>query len=76
MLADGPAELKPADRPFAFVLSHRGVEYTLAEPLRRTFADLVERRRVAFAELERAATGEAAALVSELVGRGVLVLAA
>ena len=78
-LADGSAELKPADRPFAFVLSHRGVEYTLAEPLRRAFSELVERRPVVFADLEQAtasAPREAAALVSELVGRGVLVVAA
>jgi ribosomal protein L16 Arg81 hydroxylase len=73
-LADGPAHLRAADRPGAFVLSHRGVEYTLAADLRRPVGMIVG-GPVAFAEFETAAGPDASAFVREMLARGVFVLA-
>ncbi len=78
-LSDGAARLKPADDPAAFVLSHRGVEYTLAGPLRAPVAAMVLGKAVTFGELRSASAAagadEAAAFVTEMLGRGVFVLA-
>jgi hypothetical protein len=78
-LSNGAVHLKPADDPAAFILSHRGVEYTLAAPLRASVSAMALGETVAFGDLlslsEPAPTDEAAAFVTEMLSRGVFVLA-
>lgn len=78
-LSDGPVRLKPADDPAAFVLSHRGVEYTLAGPLRRSISAMALGKAVTYGDLQSAsapaAADQMAAFVTEMLGRGVFVLA-
>ena len=78
-LSDGAASLKPAADPAAFVLRHRGVDYTLAGPLRASIAAMALGRAVTFGELQSAsapaAADQVAAFVTDMLGRGVFVLA-
>ncbi len=78
-LSDGAAHLKPAGDPAAFILSHRGVEYTLAGPLRASVTALALGRSVAYGDLlaatAPASSDHVAALVTEMLARGVFVLA-
>jgi hypothetical protein len=77
-LASGAAHLKPAEDPAAFILSHRGVEYTLAAPLRASIAAMVRGEAVVYRDLQSltapSSADEAVAFVSEMLGRGVFVL--
>ena len=78
-LSDGAARLAPAKDPAAFVLSHRGVEYTLAGPLRTSITSMVLGKAVTVGELQAASAPAPAeqltAFVTEMMGRGVFVLA-
>jgi hypothetical protein len=78
-LSDGPAHLKAMDDPAAFILSHRGVEYTLASPLRAAIALLAAGEAVTYVELRQASAAapsdQVAAFVTDMLGRGVFVLA-
>jgi hypothetical protein len=78
-LSSGAVHLKPADDPAAFILSHRGVEYTLAAPLQASVSALALGKAVAYGDLlslsEPGPDGEAAAFVTEMLARGVFVLA-
>ena len=78
-LSAGAVRLKPAADPAAFVLSHRGVEYTLAGPLQASVAAMALGKTVTFGDLQSAAAPapaeQVAALVTEFLGRGVFVLA-
>ena len=78
-LSDGAACLKTTDDPVAFILSHRGVEYTLASPLRTAIAALVAGKAVTYGELlamsAKAPADQVAAFVTDMLGRGVFVLA-
>jgi len=78
-LSSGAVHLKPADDPAAFILSHRGVEYTLAAPLRASITALALGKAVRYGDLlsmsEPGPAGEAAGFVTEMLGRGVFVLA-
>jgi hypothetical protein len=78
-LSSGAAHLEPADQSGAFVLSHRGVAYTLAAPLHASISAMVQGRPVAYGDLlaaaEDAPVGEAAAFVTEMLRRGVFVVA-
>ncbi len=78
-LSSGAVHLRPADMPPAFILSHRGVEYTLAAPLHASVAAMARGEAIAFGDLLSlsgpAAGDEAAAFVSEMLARGVFVLA-
>jgi len=78
-LSSGAVHLKPADVPAAFVLSHRGVEYTLAAPLRASITAMVAGKAVPYGDLLSLSAGEpadeAAGFVTEMLGRGVFVLA-
>jgi hypothetical protein len=78
-LSNGAVHLKPADDPGAFILSHRGVEYTLAGPLRASITAMTLGETIAYGDLlslsETEPGGEAAAFVTEMLARGVFVLA-
>ena len=78
-LSDGAVRLTPADDEAAFVLSHRGVEYTLAGPLRASVAAMVLGKAVTYGELQSASApaspDQIAAFVTDMLGRGVFVLA-
>lgn len=78
-LSSGAAHLKPADDPGAFILSHRGVEYTLAAPLRASVTAMARGEAIAFGDLlslsDPAPTDEAAAFVTEMLSRSVFVVA-
>jgi hypothetical protein len=77
-LASGAIRLRPAAEPPAFVLGHRGVEYTLAGPLRGAIARMAQGEPVAYGDLlsmSPPAGGEAAAFVPEMLARGGFVLA-
>lgn len=76
-LADGAAHLKAVDDAAAFVLSHRGVEYTLASPLRAAIAALAAGQTVTYADLMGASapSDQIAAFVTDMLGRGIFVLA-
>ena len=77
-LSAGTVRLKPADQPEAFVLSHRGVDYTLAGPLRPALTLLVRGAPLSYGELQSASAPappeEVAAFVADMVARGVFVL--
>ena len=79
-LSEGAARLAPAKDPAAFVLSHRGVEYTLAGPLRPAITSMVLGKTLTFGELQSASAPasaeQVATFVTEMLGRGVFVLAA
>ncbi len=79
-LSSGAVHLKPTDDPAAFILSHRGVEYTLAAPLRASVTSMALGEAIAYGELlslsEPAPTDEAIAFVTEMLARGVFVMAA
>lgn len=78
-LSSGAVHLKPADDSSAFILSHRGVEYTLAAPLHASVTAMALGEAIAFGDLlslsESAATDEATGFVTEMLARGVFVLA-
>ena len=78
-LSDGAARLAPAEDAAAFVLSHRGVQYTLAGPLRPSITSMVLGKTVTLGELQAASAPapaeQVAAFVTEMLGRGVFVLA-
>ena len=78
-LSDGAARLAPAKDPAAFMLSHRGVEYTLAAPLRPSITSMVLGKTVTLGELQSACAPapaeQVAAFVTDMLGRGVFVLA-
>jgi len=76
-LSEGAAHLKPADDPAAFILSHRGVEYTLAGPLRAAITAMALGQSVAYGDLQSASApaDQVAAFVTEMFARGVFVLA-
>ncbi len=61
------------------MLSHRGVEYTLAAPLRPSITSMVLGKTVTLGELQSACAPapaeQVAAFVTDMLGRGVFVLA-
>ena len=78
-LSGGAARLKPAADPAAFILSHRGVEYTLAGPLREPIAAMALGEAVAYGDLQSscapALDDQVPDFVTDMLGRGVFVLA-
>jgi hypothetical protein len=75
-LSDGAARILPADDPAAFILSHRGVNYTLAGPLRPSISAMALGAAVAYGDLRSAAPADQAqAFVADMLARGVFVLA-
>jgi hypothetical protein len=78
-LSDGAVHLKPAHQPEAFILSHRGVDYTLAAPLLASLADLATGKTLTYGEFQSssapAPADQIAAFVADMLGRGVFVLA-
>jgi hypothetical protein len=76
-LSDGGIRLKPTADPQAFILSHRGVEYTLAGSLRAPVTAMASGKAVAFGDLQAASApaDQAAAFVTDMLRRGVFVLA-
>jgi hypothetical protein len=78
-LSDGAASLRPADDPGAFILGHRGVDYTLAGALRGPVAAMAAGRAVAYGALQAAAApapaDQVAVFVADMLSRGVFVLA-
>jgi hypothetical protein len=77
-LARGAIHLRSASQPSAFILSHRGVEYTLASSLHPAIAAMVQGKAVTYGDLAHASpsSSEISAFLTEMISRGVFVLAA
>ena len=77
VLSRGAIHLRAASQPSAFILSHRGIEYTLASSLRPVITAMTEGKAVTYGDLAQASPSpsEMSAFVTDMIARGVFVLA-